>query len=47
MDLIIDKNTFLSIGENWFSINQLSIYLLFLLLILIVVDTSFKFQVLK
>lgn len=47
MDLIINKNTFLSMGENWFSINQLSIYLLFLLMILIVVDTSFKFQVLK
>ena len=47
LDLIINKNTFLSIGENWFSINQLSIYLLFLLFILIVVDTSFKFQVLK
>lgn len=47
LDLIINKNNFLSIGENWFSINQLSIYLLFLLFILIVVDTSFKFQVLK
>lgn len=46
-DLINIKDNFLSIGENWFSINQLSIYLLFLLLILIVVDTFFKFQVLK
>ena len=46
-DLINNKDNFLSMGENWFSINQLSIYLLFLLFILIVVDTSFKFQVLK
>ncbi|NQW77447.1 MAG: hypothetical protein HQ448_11615 [Cytophagales bacterium] len=46
-DLVNNKDYFLSMGENWFSINQLSIYLLFLLLILIVVDTSFKFQVLK
>jgi len=46
-DLINNQDSFLSIGENWFSINQLSIYLLFLLFILIVVDTSFKFQVLK
>jgi hypothetical protein len=46
-DLINNQDNFLSMGENWFSINQLSIYLLFLLFILIVVDTSFKFQVLK
>jgi hypothetical protein len=44
---LINKDNFFSMGENWFSINQLSIYLLFLLFILIVVDTSFKFQVLK
>lgn len=41
------KDNFLSIGENWFSINQLSIYLLILLLFLLVVDSSLKFQVLK
>lgn len=41
------KDNFLSFGENWFSINQLSIYLLILLLFLLVIDTSFKFQVLK
>ena len=46
-DLINNQDSFLSIGENWFSINQLSIYLLFLLFILIAVDTSIKFQVLK
>jgi len=46
-DLLNNEDNFLSMGENWFSINQLSIYLLFLLLILLVVDTSFKFQVLK
>jgi hypothetical protein len=46
-DLLNNKDYFLSMGENRFSINQLSIYLLFLLLILLVVDTSFKFQVLK
>lgn len=49
-ELIAIKTTednFLSVGENWFSINQLSIYLLILLLFLLVIDTSFKFQVLK
>ena len=47
LELISNKDNFLSMGENWFSINQLSIYLLFLLFTLLVVDTSFKFQVLK
>jgi hypothetical protein len=41
------KDNFLSIGENWFSINQLSLYLLILLLFLVVIDVSFKFQILK
>jgi len=47
IELINNNDNFLSMGDNWFSINQISIYLLFLLLILIVIDTSFKFQVLK
>lgn len=47
IDLETTNNNLLIIGENWFSINQLSIYLLILLLFLLVVDISFKFQVLK
>jgi hypothetical protein len=47
VELEITKNNFLSIGENWYSINQLSIYLLILLLFLFVGDVFLKFQVLK
>ena len=41
------KDSFISNGENWFLINQLSIYLLILLLFLLTIDASFKFQILK
>jgi len=41
------KDSFISNGENWFLINQLSIYLLILLLFLLAIDASFKFQILK
>ena len=47
VELEITNNNFLSIGENWYSINQLSIYLLILLLFLFVGDAFLKFQVLK
>lgn len=47
VELEITNNNFLSIGENWYSINQLSIYLLILLLFLFVGDVFLKFQVLK
>ncbi len=47
VELEITKDNFLSIGENWYSINQLSIYLLILLLFLFVGDVFLKFQVLK
>ena len=47
VELEITNNDFLSIGENWYSINQLSIYLLILLLFLFVGDVFLKFQVLK
>lgn len=47
VELEITNDNFLSIGENWYSINQLSIYLLILLLFLFVGDVFLKFQVLK
>ena len=47
VELEITNNDFLSIGENWYSIHQLSIYLLILLLFLLVGDVFLKFQVLK
>jgi hypothetical protein len=47
IELETTDNSFFSIGENWYSINQLSIYLLILLLFLIVGDVFLKFQVLK
>lgn len=47
IDLNSDSNDIFSVGENWYSINQLSIYLLILLMCLLLVDASFKFQILK
>lgn len=47
VELEITNDNFLFIGENWYSINHLSIYLLILLLFLFVVDAFLKFQVLK
>jgi len=47
IDLETSKENFLSIGENWFSNNHLSIYLLILILFLLVIDASLKFQILK
>jgi hypothetical protein len=47
VELEITNSDFLSIGENWYSINQLSIYLLILLLFLFIGDVFLKFQVLK
>lgn len=47
IELETTDNSFFSIGENWYSINQLSIYLLILLLFLIIGDVFLKFQVLK
>jgi hypothetical protein len=47
VELEITNDNFLSVGENWYSINQLSIYLLILLLFLFVGDVFLKFQVLK
>ncbi len=41
------SDSFFSGGENWYSVNQLSIYLLILLLFLILGEVFFKFQVLK
>jgi hypothetical protein len=41
------SDSFFTIGENWYSINQISLYLLILLLFLIVGDMYLKFQVLK
>ena len=47
VELEITNDNFLSVGENWYSINQLSIYLLILLLFLFIGDVFLKFQVLK
>jgi hypothetical protein len=47
IDLENSSDNYLYLKENWFSINQLSIYLLILLLFLLLIDASFKFQILK
>ena len=47
IDLDISKDNYMPLGENWFSTNQISIYLLFLLLFLLSIDAIFKFKVLK
>jgi len=45
--LEISNDNFVTMGENGYSINQLSIYLLILLLFLFNIDVLLKFQVLK
>jgi hypothetical protein len=47
IDWDISNDNFMPLGENWFSTNQISIYLLILLLFLSGIDATFKFKVLK